>query len=429
MNDKFAVLVENVSKKFADNLKSSMAYGIRDITKDIFRIKNRSDRLRAHEFWAVNDVSFNLSRGEILGIIGANGSGKSTLLKLINGIFFPDKGRITINGRVGALIELGAGFHPMLTGRENIYVNAAILGISKKKVDDKFEQIVDFSGVGNFINMPVKYYSSGMHARLGFSVAAHMEADILLVDEVLAVGDSEFQEKSMNHMLELMRDNRAVIMVSHGLHRIETLCNRVIWIDKGSMVDIGDPKEIVSKYLRYQTEKTSVKEIETKSHKTKSHILEIERVALYKEDGSIVNDAFLFRENVIVRIYYHAHKCIETPLFNIRILSEGKGIIEADMLIDGTMVESIEGKGILECRFRNLNLTPRCYDILVWVSNADGNINLSKAKIYTRFKVIADQKQLSRFKGPMAVSHFQQLASPIYGQHEWSFFPAKTKNK
>ena len=192
MNDGVDIKVDHVSKKYCKSLKRSMSYGIWDIARNTLGLSSRSSRLRKDEFWAVDDVSFEVSRGETVGIIGPNGSGKTTLLKMLNGIFWPDKGKITVKGKVGALIAVGAGFHPALTGRENIYVNAAILGMTKKEVEERFDNILKFADIGDFLDTPVKYYSSGMYVRLGFAVAAHCDPDILLVDEVLAVGDAGF---------------------------------------------------------------------------------------------------------------------------------------------------------------------------------------------------------------------------------------------
>ena len=232
MADEVLVRVENVSKKYCRSLKRSMLYGVEDIARDILHLPSQSSRLRKEEFWAVQDVSFELRRGECLGIIGPNGAGKSTLLKMLNGIILPDKGRITVRGKVGALIEVGAGFHPMLTGRENIYISGAILGLSKKEIDKKFDEIVAFAELEEFIDTPVKHYSSGMYVRLGFSIAAHLDVDVLLVDEVLAVGDAGFRGKSLNIMLELMKRS-AVVLVSHNLPDVYRVSNQVVVLNKG----------------------------------------------------------------------------------------------------------------------------------------------------------------------------------------------------
>jgi lipopolysaccharide transport system ATP-binding protein len=249
MDKDVAIKVENISKKYCKSLKRSMIYGVKDIGRNSFGLNSYPDKLRKDEFWAINDVSFEVKRGETLGIIGPNGSGKTTLLKMLNGIFWPDKGKITINGRVGALIEVGAGFHPLLTGRENIYVNGAILGMTKKEIDEKFDSIVEFADIGDFLDVPVKHYSSGMFVRLGFAVAVHCEPDVLLVDEILSVGDQDFQIKCFRRLNELLQKGIIVILVSHSMAFIERICKKTILLSKGKEPLLGDTVDIVKKYL------------------------------------------------------------------------------------------------------------------------------------------------------------------------------------
>lgn len=225
------VSVQNVSKKFSLNLKSSLKYGALDIIKSTLGIKIKKD-LRPNEFWAVRDISFQLRRGECIGLIGHNGAGKSTLLKILNGLYAPDKGQIVMRGKVGALIELGAGFNPILTGRENIYNNAAILGFTKKEVEEKMDSIISFSEIEKFIDMPIQNYSSGMKVRLGFAIAAHLEPDILIIDEVLAVGDLGFVLKCFKKIDELL-PNTALIFVSHSMPMVSRICNQIILMDHG----------------------------------------------------------------------------------------------------------------------------------------------------------------------------------------------------
>jgi len=250
MDDDVAIKVEHVSKKYCKSLKRSMLYGIKDIARNTLGLSSHSDRLRKGEFWAVDDVSFEVKKGETLGIIGPNGSGKTTLLKMLNGIFWPDKGKITIKGRVGALIEVGAGFHPMLTGRENVYINAAILGMTKEEVDEKFDDIVEFAGIGDFIDTPVKFYSSGMFVRLGFAVAVHCEPDILLVDEVLAVGDEGFQNKCFNRIGELRKNGTTTIIVSHNMHIISIFVEKVIFLNNGKAKYFNSVAEGIKEYTK-----------------------------------------------------------------------------------------------------------------------------------------------------------------------------------
>lgn len=227
------VKVEGLSKKFCKDLKTSLWYGVKDVFAGI-KGNQKDGILRPKEFWAVRDVNFELRRGECLGLIGHNGAGKSTLLKILNGLINPDEGKVTMKGRIGALIELGAGFNPILTGRENIYNNGAVLGFTKKEIEAKVEDIIDFSEIREFIDMPVQNYSSGMKVRLGFAVAAQMEPDVLIIDEVLAVGDVGFRFKCMNVIGELMKKS-AVIFVSHSMPMVFRVCNHVILMDHGTI--------------------------------------------------------------------------------------------------------------------------------------------------------------------------------------------------
>ena len=265
------IRISGVSKKFCLSLKKSLWYGLCDMGRELTGRRRGGGKLvaqtsqqgagsiasgsgmgdqgqenhpepaglRAKEFWAVNNVSFELKRGECLGLIGRNGAGKTTLLKMLNGLIKPDAGRIEMRGRVGALIALGAGFNPVLTGRENIYVNGSVLGLTKKEIDAKLDEIVDFAEIGDFIDTPVQNYSSGMAVRLGFSVAAMLEPHVLLLDEVLAVGDMAFRMKCFN-AISAMAQNAAVILVSHSMQDISRICNRVIYLHKGQIRYAGE---------------------------------------------------------------------------------------------------------------------------------------------------------------------------------------------
>jgi len=243
------VRVEGVSKKFCRSLKKSLWYGVQDISGELLG-RGSSETLRSDEFWAVKDVSFELWRGECLGLIGRNGAGKSTLLRMLNGLIKPDQGRIEINGQVGGLIALGAGFNPILTGRENIYVNGSILGLSKTEIDAKFEEIVEFAEIGDFIDAPVQTYSSGMNVRLGFAVAAVLiQPDVLLLDEVLAVGDIGFTIKCLNKVREII-NQASVIFVSHNMQFVSTFCSEIMVMQRGQ-ADLHTTKvyDGVEKYL------------------------------------------------------------------------------------------------------------------------------------------------------------------------------------
>lgn len=235
------IKVEHTSKKFCRSLKKSLWYGLQDLGREITgRSHGGKSELRPDEFWAVNDVSFELRRGECLGLIGHNGAGKTTLLKMLNGLIKPDNGRIEMRGRVGALLALGAGFNPILSGRENIYVNASVLGLSKRETDERIDEIIDFAEIRDFIDAPVQSYSSGMAVRLGFAIAAKTEPDILLLDEVLAVGDVAFQAKCFNTLAEFRKRGTGFILVSHNMHQIARYADKVLYLSKGEVAYCGD---------------------------------------------------------------------------------------------------------------------------------------------------------------------------------------------
>jgi len=238
LKNEVLVSVENLSKKFCKDLKTSLWYGVKDLASGLGGNRNERE-LRPKEFWAVKDISFELRRGECLGLIGHNGAGKSTLLKILNGLINPDAGKVTIKGRVGALIELGAGFNPILSGRENIYNNGAILGFTRKEIDQKVEEIIDFAEIREFIDMPVQNYSSGMRVRLGFAVAAQMEPDVLIIDEVLAVGDLGFILKCFQQIDNIL-PKTAIVFVSHSMPMVSRICNEIILMDKGEAIFQGD---------------------------------------------------------------------------------------------------------------------------------------------------------------------------------------------
>lgn len=247
---------ERLSKKFCRDLKRSLFYGVRDIASEVLGRRRQSDRLRPGEFWALRDVDFELRRGEALGLVGANGAGKSTLLRMVSGLIRPDAGRATVRGRVAPLIALGAGFSPVLTGRENIFTNMSILGLTTREIEARFDEVLDFAEIGEAIDAPVRTYSSGMAARLGFACAVHTDPDILLIDEVLAVGDVKFRVKCYRKLAHLRERGTAFVLVSHSPHAIFSVCNRAVYLSGGRLVASGDTGEVMSRYERdlFQTE-------------------------------------------------------------------------------------------------------------------------------------------------------------------------------
>src|SRR6185436_20132984 len=245
----YAFRMDHVFKRFR---RGDQHDSLRDLIPSLVKRAVRKDRERVlapQEFWVLNDVSFDVKKGETLGIIGHNGAGKSTMLKHLSGIMVPTRGSIEVNGRLSALIEVGAGFHSDLTGRENVFLNGVILGMSRDEVRRKFDEIVEFSGLAQFIDTPVKRYSSGMYARLGFSVAAHLDPDILVIDEVLSVGDHAFQARSLAKMRSVLQSGATVIFVSHNLHAVADLCGRTLLLSKGTMLHDGPTSEVIHTYM------------------------------------------------------------------------------------------------------------------------------------------------------------------------------------
>jgi len=285
-----AVSLEHVSKRFVRHVDRRNS-----LKERIIRGRSRN----SEDFWAVKDVSLEIPKGSVYGLIGHNGSGKSTLLKLMSGIYRPTEGKIHIDGRLAALIELGAGFHPDMTGIENIRLNGSILGLSRKEIDDSTQEIIDFSGLREFINDPVKHYSSGMYVRLGFSVAVHMKPDILVVDEVLAVGDEEFQRRCEDHLYSLRRAGKTIVVVSHGMGQLEALCDEICWLEHGEVQETGPAPKVIRSYLeRVNTaeasrnvELSSARENDPHSMRAGSGQIRAESISLMSADNKPLDHA------------------------------------------------------------------------------------------------------------------------------------------
>jgi len=305
MTGELLIEVENVSKKFCRSLKESLRYGIQDIASELTQKKIRKSKLRKNEFWAIDDVSFQLRRGECLGLIGANGSGKTTLLRMINGLIRPDKGKITIRGRVGALIALGTGFNPVLTGKENVFAAGAVLGLTTHEINRKYDSIVEFAELEDFMDTPVQNYSSGMQVRLGFAVAVQMEPDVLILDEVLAVGDMAFQAKCFNAVHRIIQ-NSAVVFVSHSMHQVSRVCSQVMRLDKGKQLYWGN--EVAAGIRQYSTQ--SVKELRCElsgNGLAKVHDL------VFETNGKKSTDVVKYGELLAINCEATVDKKIENP--------------------------------------------------------------------------------------------------------------------
>ncbi len=358
------IKAENVSKKFCLDLKKSLWYGVKDIAGEITGRGNSGVELRSSEFWSVKDISFELKRGECLGLIGPNGAGKSTLLKMLNGLIKPDKGRISIRGRVGALIELGAGFNPILTGRENIYVNGAVLGFTKEEIDRKFDEIVEFAELNDFIDMPVQNYSSGMKVRLGFAVAAQMEPDVLIIDEVLAVGDIGFRIKCLNRISELITKS-AVIFVSHAMPQVLRICTQALLMRKGECVHSS---QIVSRVIDHYYQEFDC----GKQNMTISNGFEIKNISINDEINSD-NVIIPFGGQLNIKFKYSVTAKCKKLLIKMAIWNQDQRPV-LDILTEDFQIYTWNNKPqktSLSANVPSLRLSGGKYSIVIWVADQE----------------------------------------------------------
>ena len=322
-----------------------------------------ADAPRYQEFWALKNVSFEIPVGTTFGIIGDNGSGKSTLLKCIARILFPDHGKIESTGKMSALLELGAGFHPELSGRENVYLNGAILGLSKRQINDKFDEIVDFAGIEPFIDAPVKTYSSGMYVRLGFSIAINVEPDILLIDEILAVGDADFQQRCFAKFADLRESGRTVVIVSHALGSLRTLCDHAALLEHGVLRDVGPATGVVDMYR----DETHLDRVSDGEHGTRwgSGEIRIETVSLLDARGE-PTQTVRTGDEVELLLRYRANQAIERPVFGISVQRMDGTEVASPNLRDGDLMpEKVNGEGWVQYRIGRLLLLPGTYDVTV----------------------------------------------------------------
>jgi ABC-type polysaccharide/polyol phosphate transport system ATPase subunit len=350
-----AIVVDGVSKRFRlyhernQSLKAAIM---------------RRGRAKYDEFWALRDVSFEIPRGKTFGIIGTNGSGKSTLLKCIAKILRPDAGAITAHGSMAALLELGSGFHPELSGRDNVFLNGAILGMSKKEITSKFDDIVGFAGLEKFIDTPVKNYSSGMYVRLGFSVAINVDPEILLVDEVLAVGDEAFQRKCSEKFTQFRDEGRTVVIVSHAMSAMRDLCDDMAWLDDGILREVGRPSDVVDDYVdESHVERIEVAGGDDAGHRWGSGEARIERVELLDAHGRRTTKVHTGDE-VTIRFHWAATQRITKPVFGMAIHQlSGVEVTGPNTRDAGVVPDAIEGEGITDLHVAGLMLVPGTYDI------------------------------------------------------------------
>ncbi len=333
---------------------------------------------RHRDLWVLRDVSFGVAPGETLGIIGDNGTGKSTTLKLAARIVEPTSGSVVVKGRVGALLEVGVGFHPDLKGRENIFLSGAVLGIDRDTVQRHFDDIVAFSGIEEFIHMPVRYYSSGMLVRLGFSVATALQPEVLLVDEALAVGDKMFREKCLQRILDLQASGTAILYVSHNLDEVRKVCDRALWIDKGQIQSEGHPDDVVQTYLNYVERERglqyiSLGDLERRGRRVMSGGVEITHCALLDSEGK-ESEEFRFGMPLRIQIDYRVTDRVEQVVFGVSIYTENG--IRAVAMDSSTIERNCEPgvKGRVSCEMEAVTLRPGNYEITVAASDPTASV-------------------------------------------------------
>jgi ABC-type polysaccharide/polyol phosphate transport system ATPase subunit len=354
MDAPVVVEAENVSKKFRL---------VKERNNSLKATIMRGRRVVAEDFWALRDVSFGVRQGETFGLIGENGSGKSTMLKCLTKILRPDHGTVRVDGKVSALLELGAGFHPELSGRENVFLNGAILGLSQKELKSRFDEIVDFAGIEDFIDEPVKNYSSGMYVRLGFSVAINVDPDVLFVDEVLAVGDEAFQRKCQEKFTELGHAGKTVILVSHGMSGVQLLCDRAAWFSHGKLMKVGSARSVIEAYTEtVQVDRRTDEQGHERWGTGEGRIVGVE---LESQNGS-APERLHCGSPARIRVHYEMEQPIEKPVFALSIRTLNGWEVSGPTSRDVDCVpDKLEGKGYVDIDFDTLRLLPGTYDLTV----------------------------------------------------------------
>ena len=346
----------------------------------------RKGRAKYEDFWALKDVSFEVPAGSTFGLIGHNGSGKSTMLKTLAKILRPDKGSVEVKGKMSALLELGAGFHPELSGRENIYLNGAILGLTKRELDAKFDDIVGFAGLDRFIDSPVKNYSSGMYVRLGFSVAINVDPDVLLIDEVLAVGDEEFQRKCLERVADLRDAGKTIVVVTHSLQTVRSMCDEAVWLEGGLVREMGDAGDVADAYLgKVQVDIQAAEAADPESRWSQLRIGEVE---LLDRHGRPV-DRVATGDPVTFRLHYEAAEPVSNPVFSFAVSTPDGVLVTGPNTKEARVsVDKVEGAGTVDLRVDKLLLLLGNYDVTVECTNESITHSYHRKPKAMRFDVV-----------------------------------------
>jgi ABC-2 type transport system ATP-binding protein len=319
-------------------------------------------RDRFEDFLALKDVTFDVKEGEVFGVIGQNGSGKSTLLKCMAGILRPNEGRVEVRKRMSALLELGAGFHPELSGRDNVFLNAAILGMGRREIASRFDDIVEFSGLESFIDSPVKTYSTGMYVRLAFAVAINVDPQLLLIDEILAVGDVTFQQKCMEKFVDFRSEGRTIVLVTHAMGSVKDMCDRAVWLEHGKLIAEGDPAELVEAYTERMLGDRD-RNVDGSVRRGSGEIL-IEHVEMFAGTSDDPVKRFRTGDDVRLRLHYAANRPVPKPVFGFSIESLGGATVSSPSTRDvGLLPESVSGRGHVDIAMSAVALLPGTYDL------------------------------------------------------------------
>jgi lipopolysaccharide transport system ATP-binding protein len=417
-----AIAIESLGKLYTIGHRRANGDGLRHTIERAVREplawlqSRRQQKLTSQDFWALRDVSFQINPGEVVGIIGRNGAGKSTLLKLLSRITIPTEGRIRIDGRIASLLEVGTGFHQELTGRENIFLNGAILGMSRAEIIRKFDEIVAFSEIEEFLDTPVKRYSSGMYVRLAFAVAAHLEPEILIVDEVLAVGDAAFQKKCLGKMGSFAQSGRTVLFVSHNMEAVRTLCRRGIWMKGGRLHRDGKIDEIVEAYFDDLSDQRSL------CCESPEYGLAIQKVVLRNRRGE---ECLQFRpgEDLVVDISYEAREAIEKPILALGVMSTAGSCFTSNMLLDGHRPDFLEGSGQIRCTFKSIPLLPQNYTVKMSIRAANVSDLIIPYQDVAWFNVVGDLADYG-YRGEFL--QWARHSTPVVVPYEWQLPDGRT---
>ncbi|MEM9449334.1 MAG: polysaccharide ABC transporter ATP-binding protein [Cyanobacteria bacterium P01_E01_bin.6] len=449
-SDEILVTVKGVSKKYCRDLRRSLRYGLQDVASELFLQHKPTTELRRQEFWALQDVNFELKRGESFGIIGVNGSGKTTLLKMMQGLLKPTTGSITMRGRVGALITLGQGFQPVLSGRENIFINASILGVSKAEVLDRMEDILAFADLGEFIDAPVKTYSSGMKGRLGFAIATNLIVpDILLLDEVLATGDWKFKERCFQRMEEIVSSGATIVFVSHLVPKVERLCNRVMLLHKGVVKAVGPSPEVCEAY--YALPETSdgsearsrrqrlvkvAKQSPAASGKNatsgrssasmpssmddmkEEELIELQQIELLNPEGHLQTQ-FKTLDPMVIRVTFSAHPATRRLNVIVQFLMMGDEITIAgvDHRLSTADLNGAPLSNVLDCHVPQIPMKDGKYRVSVTIAEVMNDDDTRNASPYKT----SDLVPLTVTKNPDLHPHEKRSPGIVYLPASWRF--------